>query len=474
MKSAECFVPEEKIEEQKRFMAIISAANRESFEKTAHRKKAYTETYGCQQNAADTEKISGMLETMGFEMVSSAEDADVIVINTCAVREHAEMRVLGNVGALRHKKRRDPGTIIAICGCMVQQEHVKEKIKKSYPYVDMVFGPHALWRFPKLLYDKMSKNGRIFDTEDSSGQIAEGLPAIRKAGPKAWLSIMYGCNNFCSYCIVPYVRGRERSRTKDAIMREFRSLIDKGYRDVTLLGQNVNSYGRDLGGYTDFPDLMREMCEIPGDFWIRFMTSHPKDATIKMFDTMAECEKIERHIHLPFQSGSSRVLQAMNRGYTREDYLGLIEYARKKMPDITITSDVIVGFPGETEEEFEDTLSMIEKVRFSALFTFIYSKRAGTPAAKMDCQIPEDIKHERFDRLIALQNAISEKEHEKLVGSTQRVLVDGKSRGNEWTLSSRTSGGRLVHLKGGERLIGSFAHAKIVKCSPWALFGECV
>ncbi len=438
--------------------------------------KAFVDTYGCQQNEADSERIRGMLSRMGYEFTKDEFEADVVVINTCAVREHAEMRVLGNVGALSHAKKARRDMVIAICGCMVQQEHVADKIKKSYPYVDLVFGTHELPRFPELLDGVLKpKRKRIFALRQSDGEITEGLPVYRDRGVKAWLSVMNGCNNFCSYCIVPYVRGRERSRLPENIIAEAREIIAGGYKDITLLGQNVNSYGKDLGTGADFSYLIEEINKIDGEFVIRFMTSHPKDATRRLFETMASCEKAANHIHLPFQAGSSRVLKAMNRGYTKEEYLDLVTMAREIIPDIVLTSDVIVGFPGETEEEFEETLEVLEKVRFDALFTFIYSPRRGTPAAGMPDPFTREEKQQRFDRLLELQNIISGQKHSEYVGTVVRVLVDGKSdAGSEYNLTSRTSGGRLVHLKGEESFIGKFVNAKITQSTTWALFGEIV
>ena len=432
---------------------------------------AFVDTYGCQQNEADSERIRGMLEAAGYGMTDTEEGADVIVLNTCAIREHAEQRVFGNVGALTHTKRRHPRQKIFLCGCMMGQPAVVERIKKSYPYVDGVFSTHHLWQFPSHLYRVLIRHKKVFAVEDSNGSIAEGLPVVRTNRLKAWVSVMYGCNNFCSYCIVPYVRGRERSRMPEQILKECRELIDAGYKDITLLGQNVNSYGKDLGLGVDFADLMAQVAELPGDFVLRFMTSHPKDASHKLFDTMARYDKIAKQFHLPFQAGNDRVLRAMNRHYDSAQYLSLIDYGRQKMPDIVFTSDVIVGFPGETEEEFEDTLRLIERVRFDALFTFIFSPRPGTPAAKMDDPTPKEEKNRRFDRLVQLQNRISEEKHRAYVGKTLRVLVDGRE---EELLTARTDGGRLVRLRGEESLIGQFVQVKITGSTTWSLTGEVV
>ena len=433
---------------------------------------AMVDTYGCQQNEADSEKLRGYLAEMGYGFTQDEFQADVIVVNTCAVREHAEMRVLGNVGALNHTKKNNPNQIIAVCGCMVQQEHMAEKIKKSYPVVDLVFGPHELWRFPELMQQVMTKHKRVFATAKSDGAVAEGIPLRRDGSVKAWLSIMYGCNNFCTYCVVPYVRGRERSRLPEDVVAEARQLVAEGYKDITLLGQNVNSYGRDLESDTDFSDLLRMINDIPGDFVLRFMTSHPKDATEKLFKTMAECEKCAHHIHLPVQSGNDHILKLMNRNYTREKYLSQVALARSYMPDLVITTDIIVGFPNETEEEFEDTISLCEEVRFDAMFTFIYSKRVGTPAASMPDPYTRADKQKHFDRLMDVSNRISGEKHKEYEGKSVRVLVDGETGREEYNLSSRTNGGRLVHLRGDKSLIGQFVNVKIVSSNTWALYGE--
>ena len=433
--------------------------------------RAFVDTYGCQQNEADSERIRGMLEACGYGIVDTEEGADCIVINTCAIREHAEDRVYGNVGALTHTKNRHPRQKIFLCGCMMGRPEVAARIKGSYRHVDGIFNPHHLWRFPELLYTVLMSGKRVFATEDSAGSIAEGIPVVRSNNLKAWVSIMYGCNNFCSYCIVPYVRGRERSRRPEEIVAEVKELIAAGYKDITLLGQNVNSYGKDLGLGVDFADLMAELAELPGDFWLRFMTSHPKDATKKLFDTIAAHDKIAKQFHLPFQSGNDRVLKAMNRHYDSAQYLSLVEYGRSIMPELVLTSDVIVGFPGETEEEFEDTIRLIERVRYDALFTFIFSPRPGTPAAKMDDPTPKAEKNRRFDRLCDVQNHISQEIHQAYVGRTMRVLVDGKDGD---LLTARTEGGRLVRMTGGDRLIGQFVNAKITGCTTWSLTGEAL
>ncbi|MDR3209859.1 MAG: tRNA (N6-isopentenyl adenosine(37)-C2)-methylthiotransferase MiaB, partial [Oscillospiraceae bacterium] len=355
------------------------------------RPRALVLTFGCQQNEADSEKLRGMLLEMGYDLTPSERDADVIVLNTCSVREHAESKVFGVLGALSHRKRERPGLVLAVCGCMAQRPEAAERIRNSYRHVDLVFGTHVPHRFPEFLAAVLDRRERIFENPDVPGVIAEGLPVSRdgleRGEYRAWLSIMYGCDNFCSYCIVPYVRGRERSRAPEAVLKDARELAAAGYKDITLLGQNVNSYGKGGDG-TAFPELLRRIDDLPGDFRLRFMTSHPKDAGAPLFSAMRECEKVARCLHLPFQSGSSRVLTLMNRGYTRERYLDLIAMARDAVPGLVITSDVIVGFPGETLEDFEATLSLIESVRFDALFTFIYSPRPGAPAARRENNTP--------------------------------------------------------------------------------------
>ena len=430
---------------------------------------AYVETYGCQQNEADSERIRGILSESGYAITDTAEGADVVVMNTCAIREHAEQRVFGNLGALTHTKRRHPRQKIFLCGCMAGQDHVVQRIKKSYPHVDGVFSTHHLWQFPQLLHTVLMTGKRTFMVEDEPGSIAEGLPQLRDNTLKAWVSIMYGCNNFCTYCIVPYVRGRERSRKPEDILDECRQLIANGTKEITLLGQNVNSYGKDLEENIDFADLLNKIAQIPGEFLIRFMTSHPRDAGKKLFDTMAASPKIAKQLHLPFQSGSSRVLKAMNRHYDREKYLELVQYAKSVMPELVLTSDVIVGFPGETEEEFEQTISLIEQVRYDSLFTFIFSPRVGTPAASMDDPTPKEEKNRRFDRLCAVQNSISEDIHANYIGKTMRCLIDGTD--HEF-LTARTEGGRLVRLCGDPALIGSFVPVTITGATTWSLTGE--
>ncbi len=459
-------ITEEQLSRQREFAQKV----REYWSSRNRTPTAFLDTYGCQQNEADSERMLGVLMEMGYTPQETAEHADVIIVNTCAVREHAEQRVFGNLGALTHTSRRYPQQKIFLTGCMAGQAEVVERIRKSYPHVDGVFSSHAQWRLPELLYTALTESRRQYVTPET-GNIAEGLPIQRKSALKGWVSIMYGCNNFCTYCIVPYVRGRERSRKPEDIIREVSGMIGQGYKDITLLGQNVNSYGRDLGLGIDFSDLLTQLSQLPGDFLLRFMTSHPKDASRKLFDAMASSPKIAKHIHLPFQAGNDRVLKAMNRGYTSAQYLDLIRYAREKMPELVLTSDVIVGFPGETDEEFEDTLSLIEQVRYDALFTFLFSPRGGTPAAEMDDPFSKEQKQRRFDRLVALQNQISAEKHSAYIGKRIRVLLDGQDGD---FLTARTEGGRLVRLPGDPALIGRFQTAEITDCTTWSLIGKIV
>lgn len=434
--------------------------------------KAFVHTYGCQGNVADSERIKGQLRAMGYEFTENREEADFVLFNTCAVREHAEDRVFGNVGALKPVKTLKKDMIIALCGCMMQQKHVSERIRKSYPYVNLVFGTFAIHRVPELLYKVLRGGKRVFETEETKGNIAEGLPVYRDRDFKMWLPIMYGCNNFCSYCVVPYVRGRERSRTPEEVIKEAKELISLGAKEITLLGQNVNSYGKNSSHGVNFPALLRMINDLPGDFKIRFMTSHPKDCTKELLDTMAQCEKVARHLHLPFQSGNNRVLKEMNRGYTREEYLSLTDYAKKVMPDISITSDIIVGFPGETYEEFRDTLSLVEEVRFTSLFTFIFSPRVGTKAEKMPDPVTYKEKSSWFSELLALQESIAAERCKGMLGNTYEVLVEGTTKENDGRLTGRTDGSINIDFDGDASLIGSFVRVKVTKALNWILSGE--
>ena len=456
----------EEIERQNQIMASVRSINE------GKNLKAYVETYGCQQNVSDSETIMGMLCKMGYTPANDKEEADFIIYNTCAVRENAELKVYGNLGALKHLKARKPHIILAVCGCMMQQESVKEEIRKKYKHIDIVFGTHSLYRFPEILCDVIVNSKRVFDVADSDGFIAEGLPSQKAKSPCAWVSVMYGCNNFCSYCIVPYVRGRERSRDKEDIIAEVKRCVQNGAKEVTLLGQNVNSYGNDLSEDIDFADLLTMVCQVDGIERVRFMTSHPKDISDKLIDTMAREDKICKQLHLPIQAGNNRVLSAMNRRYTRESYMEKMAKIKEKMPGIALTTDIIVGFPGETNEEFEDTLRVLREVEYDTIFSFIYSKRPGTPAAKMDDVISAEDKKRNFDRLLEVQDAISKKKNLEFLGKTVRVLVEGVSKNNPNALMGRTEGGKTVNFEGDRSLIGTFADVEITDAKTWSLTGR--
>lgn len=458
-------------EKQSEYMSLIAEIM--EIRKRGEKPLAFIRTYGCQQNVADSEKIKGMLARSGFDFTDTPDDADFILFNTCAVREHAEDRVFGNVGALKNIKRRHPQILIALCGCMMEQEHVANRIYNSFPFVGLVFGTHSLHHFPELLYSALVDGRRVFERGNDDKKLYEGFPVRRDGSFKGWLPIMYGCNNFCTYCIVPYVRGRERSREKDVILSEARQMIEGGFKDITLLGQNVNSYGKTLENTVTFADLIREIDSIDGDYWLRFMTSHPKDCSRELIDAIAGGKHISKHLHLPFQSGSDRILKAMNRHYDRKKYLDIISYAKERIEDVSLTSDIIVGFPGETYEDFKQTLSLIREVEFTSLFTFIYSPRKGTPAAEYDDPISAEEKGKWFKELLDVQEEIAAKRCSSMVGKTERVLIEGvKDKTGE--LNARTSGNIIVELNGGQDLIGTFQNAKITKARNWILKGELV
>ena len=435
---------------------------------------AYVHSFGCQQNVNDGEKIKGVLADIGYGMCDSVEEADLILFNTCAVREHAEQRVFGNVGALKRLKKDKPGLIIGLCGCMAQQQSIVDKIRESYPFVDIVFGVNGIDTLPQLLCEKIAGNKkRILLTPTERAEVVEETPIRRDSNFRAWLPIMYGCDNFCTYCIVPYVRGRERSRRSADILAEFRELVAAGYKEITLLGQNVNSYGKGLEEKIDFSDLLNLLCTVPGDYHIRFMTSHPKDASRKLIDTIAAQDKICNHLHLPVQSGSDRILAQMNRHYTVAQYLELMDYAKEKIPGITFSSDIIVGFPGETEEDFEGTLELIRKVGYMQLFTFIYSKRSGTKAATMPDPITRKEKTDRMARLLSVQDEIARKLVADMTGQTQRVLVEGPGR-DEGTLSGRLTNNLVVEFAAEPSLVGSYAMVYLTGSRGTVLKGELV
>ena len=435
-------------------------------------------TMGCQLNENDSEKISGMIEEMGYTRTDKIEEADLIAFNTCCVRENAEDRLFGKLGEVK-KYKEEKGTIIAIGGCMMQEKHMVEKLKKSYPFFDIVFGPHTLYKFPEDVYNTLTTRKRIEDILDIDGEIIEGLPIRRDDKIKASVAIMNGCNNFCTYCIVPYVRGRERSRKAEDIIKEIEGLAKQGYKEITLLGQNVNSYmrverekGGDVGPIDSFAKLLRKVNEIPGIERIRFISPHPKDFTDDVIEAIRDCDKVCKIIHLPLQSGSSKVLKDMNRKYTKEQYLQLVDKMKNKIPNVAFSTDIIVGFPGETEEDFEDTLDVVEKVCFEQVFMFIYSRRVGTPADKMENQVPEKIKHERFNRLKELVESQIELNNKKFVGTKQKVLVEGKSKTNENMLTGRTDTNKVVNFEGPDELIGKMVDLKIASEHMWYLKGE--
>lgn len=427
-------------------------------ERYAKQPLAFVHTYGCQQNVSDSERLKGLMQLMGYGFTDDLNEADLVLYNTCAVREHAELRVFGNVGILKANKRRRPGMIICVCGCMAQEDGVAAKIKKSYPYVDILFGTHVRHKLPEFIYRRMMGSPRIFENPELNEGFVEGVPIRRDGTFKAWLPIMQGCNNFCSYCIVPYTRGREHSREQSAVLEEAKFLLSTGAKEIMLLGQNVNSYGRGCKEKTDFPTLLRAINALPGDFRIRFMTSHPKDCSEELLLAMSECEKVEKHLHLPVQCGSDRILALMNRRYTKESYLKLIDRARELMPEIQFTSDIIVGFPGENEEDFKQTLELIKRVEYYSLFTFIFSPRPGTPAEKMDDPEPKKDKSRRFAELLRVQEEISRRNNEALVGRKVRLLIEEHENG---VPLGRSSENLVLHLEGESLEEGTFVNAEI-------------
>ena len=466
------FVSAEQIELQKNIADEVSEL---LLIRHGKKPKAFIHTYGCQGNVADSERIKGQLVMMGYTLTEEKEDADLILYNTCAIREHAEDRVFGNVGAIKKLKQSNPQLIIALCGCMMQQTHIREKLQKSYPFVDIVFGTHNQYMVPEIFKTYLIRGKRFFADMTETNPVAEGIPAVRDNSAKAWLPIMYGCDNFCTYCVVPYVRGRERSRKSADIIAEFKQIVAEGYKDITLLGQNVNSYGKGLDEDINFSKLIRQLNEIPGDFTIRFMTSHPKDCTKELIDTIAECEKASKHIHLPVQSGNNRVLKEMNRRYTREKYLELIKYAKEKIEGLSLTSDIIVGFPGETYEEFCDTLSLVKEVGYTSLFTFIFSSRKGTKAAEMPDPVSYEEKNKWFKELCDLQEEIASTHSANMQGKTYRVLCEGKSKTLDGYLAGRTDGNVIIEFPSeNEDLIGKFCNVKVTEPLNWLVRGELV
>ncbi|NLP47820.1 MAG: tRNA (N6-isopentenyl adenosine(37)-C2)-methylthiotransferase MiaB [Clostridiales bacterium] len=435
---------------------------------------AYVRTFGCQGNVADSEIIKGILEEIGFNLTHDIKKADMILLNTCAIRENAQNRAFGNIGAIKKYKETNPKVITALCGCMPEQEYVIKKIKKSYTFLDLIFGTGVLKSLPTLLKRSLKGEKMVIETGNDALGLNEGLPVKRDSDFKAFLPILYGCDNFCSYCVVPNVRGRERSRPFNNILKEAENLVEAGYKEITLLGQNVNSYGLKDGFKENFAALLLALDQIQGDFWIRFMTSHPKDCSFELLEAMAQAPKVAKHLHLPFQSGNDRILQTMNRGYTRADYTRLLKYAKTLMPDLSVTGDVIVGFPGESEEEFEDTLSIVNEVEFTSLYTFIFSPREGTPAAEMLDETSEEAKSQRFNKLISLQEQIAALRSEKMVGNVYKVLCEGESPNKPGFFVGRTEGNIIIEFPGSADKIGSFLTARVIKAKTWRLEGQLI
>ena len=474
------------IEEQKQYMQKVKEINENMKlkDKENNQKLKYTIlTMGCQLNENDSEKLCGMLEEMGYEKTENGQEADIALFNTCCVRENAEDKLFGKLGELKRLKE-EKGIIIAIGGCMMQEKHITDKIKQSYPFVDIIFGTHTLQRFPEDLYKVLTEKIKLEDILDIDGKVYEGLPIKRDSNIKASVTIMNGCNNFCSYCIVPYVRGRERSREPRAIIEEVKDLAKQGYKEITLLGQNVNSYLRverekqipfeEYEGVHSFATLLEAINKIDGIERIRFVSPHPKDFTDDVIDAISKCDKVCKLVHLPLQSGNTKVLKEMNRKYTKEQYLNLVDKMKAKIPNLTLSTDIIVGFPGETDEEFEDTLDVVRNVKFEQVYMFIYSRRVGTPGDRMENQIPEEIKHKRFDKLKELVESQIEENNQKYVGTIQKVLVEGKSKNNQELLTGRTDSNKVVIFEGDKSLIGQMINLKIVSEHMWYLKGEAV
>ncbi len=430
-------------------------------------------TFGCQMNARDSEKLRGILENIGYEMIDS-EKADFVIYNTCTVRENANLRVYGRLGQMKQIKKKNPSMLIALCGCMMQEPEVVEKLKKSYRHVDLIFGTHNIFKFAELIYRRITENKMVIDIWKDTEQIVEDLPNDRKYSFKTGVNIMFGCNNFCSYCIVPYVRGRERSRQPEDIIREIEDAVADGVVEVMLLGQNVNSYGKNLETPISFAELLRRICRIPGLLRVRFMTSHPKDLSDELIRVMAEEPKICRHLHLPLQSGSTEILKKMNRRYTKEDYLLLVDKLRAACPDISLTTDIIVGFPGETEEDFLETMDVVRRVGYDSAYTFIYSKRTGTPAAVMENQVPEAVVKDRFNRLLEEVQNIAAKVCSRHEGTVQDVLVEEINRQDEHLVTGRLSNNTVVHFAGDASMIGKIVPVRLTCCKNFYYMGEAV
>ena len=467
-------VSAEEINQQYKYIETMKQYNQGIISSLGRPVRYNIETFGCQMNENDSERLSGMLSEMGYSECSERKDSDLIIFNTCCVRENAEQKVYGHLGALKKLKETNPNLVIAICGCMMQQKEVVEHIKKTYKHVDIIFGTHNLYKFPELLNTAITTKSTVIDVWDSTGSIAENMPIVRKDNIKAWVTVMYGCNNFCSYCIVPYVRGRERSRSLEEIKNEVEKLAVDGCKEITLLGQNVNSYGKDLEGDLTFAGLLRKLNKIQGIERIRFMTSHPKDLSDELIYAIRDCEKVCEHLHLPVQAGSSKVLDEMNRKYSKEQYLELIEKVKSNIPGIALSTDIIVGFPGETEEDFNETLDVVAKARFDMAYTFLYSKRTGTPAAKNPEQVPESVKKQRFDKLLELQNKISKEINDELLGKEMEVMVEGLSKSSKTTYTGRTRENKIVNFKGNPDMGGKLVKVKINEIQTWSLLGTIV
>lgn len=438
------------------------------------RKTFFISTFGCQMNEEDSEKLSGMLKTQGYTPTENRDEASIVIFNTCCVRENAENKVFGNLGMLKKQKEKNPDLIIALCGCMMQQKGMADEILKRFPYVDIIFGTHNSYKFPEYLHRVQTDGVQIKEIFDKEAEIVEGVPIDRKSSVKAFVTIMYGCNNFCTYCVVPFVRGRERSRKPEDIIKEIKELVAQGYKEVTLLGQNVNSYGKGLEEEISFADLLRRINEIDGLERIRFMTSHPKDLNIEVIHAIRDCDKLCEQIHLPVQSGSDAILKVMNRHYTKEYYLDLAKKIREEIPDVTFTTDIIVGFPGETEEDFLETIDLVKKVQYDSAFTFIYSRRNHTPADRMENQISDDVKHDRFNRLVEVVNEGIVASNKAAEGKVYEVLVEGTSKNDETKLTGRTRNGKLVNFDGCKEMIGKLVNVKIVEAKSFSLVGEVV
>ncbi|NLK36768.1 MAG: tRNA (N6-isopentenyl adenosine(37)-C2)-methylthiotransferase MiaB [Epulopiscium sp.] len=471
-KSIDEVLLQEELQEQMAFMQKIKKENLAYTEETGKHRYFYNLAMGCQMNAHDSEKLEGMLTEMGYLKTTNETDADFIIYNTCCIRENAEQKVYGKLGWLKHYKKSNPDAIVALCGCMMQQDTVLNTIKSKYKHVDIIFGTFNLYKLPELIATRKETGEMTIDIWEENRLIVENVPTIPSFSYKGAVNIMYGCDNFCAYCIVPYVRGRERSRNPEDILAEIRGLVSQGMKEILLLGQNVNSYGKKLDSPITFAELLRQVNEVEGLERIRFMTSHPKDLSDDLIAAMRDCDKVCHYLHLPVQSGSTNVLRRMNRKYTKESYLELVRKVKSAIPDIAISTDIIVGFPGETEEDFQDTLDVIREVRYSTAFTFLYSKRTGTPAATMEDQVPEDVMKDRFDRLLKVLNPLIHEENHKQIGTTQMVLVEEVSKQKDTILTGRTDNNTLVHFEGSKELIGSIVPVKIVDNKTFYLIGE--